>query len=714
MSPASRRLALALVLALAAAPARASSKASYMHYIQGLLLQEKGLYTEALKEYQTVVGLDPQSPYVLEQAAELALDIGQAAQAMTFAKQLVDLEPKNPKAHFVLGNVQWAQGDTGAAEESFKRALKLDPANEEALFALGNLLSSSDPEKARGYYKRYIEANGEGSAEVYYQLSLIDQRAGQAAEAIAELKKAIELEPDYVQARFALAQLYEVQRDTDAALAAYLELLPRDPHNTALLNHVGELQFLKGQPDAAESFFDQAKAVEPSNPQTCFWKGFLAEQKGDWAKAAEELKASAALNDDPAVAMRLSYYLTQSGRLADAVDVLAKARDKWPKDAEIPYFLGLGYDDLGQNAKAVEAMSAAVALKPDSREARFQLAALQEKAGNIPEMEKNFRVLLVDHPDDAAALNYYGYSLADRGLRLDEAKVMIQKAVSLDPDNGAYVDSLGWVDFKLGQREKALAELRRAASLVADDESIWEHLGDAYSVTGDTQSAWSAYRLSQFIKPGGASVAKKLSASESLLSARETGALWLKFLERTHARFKNANSLVEVEGTVLSHKFSFFGLLQYKQGEDFKLQVLGPMFLPLWKMSVHEGAADLGGLQLPGIPQPELEAAAGRTLRLLADYFDGRLYEAREARYHKGWSQSYVETPDRTLFLLDKEDRLKSWRPRDDRDIKIELASPRRLRARLLPGAFDVEGPGFTLRLKLDRTSAEFIPPPAP
>src|SRR5262249_29762776 len=207
-------------------------------------------------------------------------------------------------------------------------------------------------------------------------------------------------------------------------------------------------------------------------------------QRGDFSGAADQLAKSAALNEDAGLNLRLSYYLTQASRLKDAVAVLERARTRWPNDPDVAYFLGLGYDDTAQTAKGVGVMQDAVKLKPDSREARFQLGSMLEKLNRMDEAEKAFRALLELKPDDPVALNYLGYSLADRGMKLTEAERLINKAVSLDADNGAYLDSLGWVHHKMGRNDKAAGELERALLKMGSDDTVWDHYGDILSDLG--------------------------------------------------------------------------------------------------------------------------------------------------------------------------------------------------------------------------------------
>jgi Flp pilus assembly protein TadD len=131
---------------------------------------------------------------------------------------------------------------------------------------------------------------------------------------------------------------------------------------------------------------------------------------------------------------------------------------------------------------------------PDSETLAFQQAALLERAGDFKAAEKEFRVLLQQHPDNAEALNYLGYMLADKGVKLEEALSLIQKAVSIQPENPAFLDSLGWALFRLGRAEQAEPYLVRAAQGSRDDATVLEHLGDVQAKLGQRAEALKSYR----------------------------------------------------------------------------------------------------------------------------------------------------------------------------------------------------------------------------
>jgi Tfp pilus assembly protein PilF len=147
---------------------------------------------------------------------------------------------------------------------------------------------------------------------------------------------------------------------------------------------------------------------------------------------------------------------------------------------------GRNYSDAEQSAQKAEQMAHD---NDDKETAWFMLGAIYEREKKFDLAEEQFRKVLDVNPNNAAVLNYYGYMLADRGVRLDEAIAMIQKAVKLDPNNGAYLDSLGWAYYKQNRLAEAEEYLRKAAERQSHDPTILGHLGDVYMKLGQTERA---------------------------------------------------------------------------------------------------------------------------------------------------------------------------------------------------------------------------------
>jgi len=143
-------------------------------------------------------------------------------------------------------------------------------------------------------------------------------------------------------------------------------------------------------------------------------------------------------------------------------------------------------------------------------ELHYSLGALYEKTGRyreaIAEMEK---VLKID-PDNAEALNFIGYTYADRGINLEQAEQMIKKALTLKPGSGYIVDSLGWVYFRQERINEAISSLQEAAAALPEDAAIAEHLGDAYAKAGQRDKALDVYRKALKLNSGSDSLRRKI------------------------------------------------------------------------------------------------------------------------------------------------------------------------------------------------------------
>ena len=155
--------------------------------------------------------------------------------------------------------------------------------------------------------------------------------------------------------------------------------------------------------------------------------------------------------------------------------------------------LGLSYLQADEFEQATSAFEKGLEYHPDDENLRFNLGAAYDKLDRFPDVVREMEAVLALNPDHTDALNYLGYSYADRGINGEEAVELTRRAVALKPDNGAYVDSLGWALFKVGRVAEALREIQRAAELVKDDPVIFEHLGEIYLIQEHQDAAKAAW-----------------------------------------------------------------------------------------------------------------------------------------------------------------------------------------------------------------------------
>lgn len=695
-------LLLALLLA---GPAAASSSgasgaasAAQTEYLRGTLLERRGAFAEALAAYEKALELDPGSAFLAGEAADLALELEDWSRAEKWARRRLELAPKDGKSQMILARVLWARGQEAEATTAFEDALKLDPASLDALMALTELVAPKDPKKARAMLERFLASNPDHAAKVLHELAKLDAQEARYPAAIEKLRRAIVLddaESDPV--RMTLGQVFEVTHDTAAAIAEYRKVLTSSPDDWELWAHVAELSGSRDE-------FLQLKERRRDDPAAAAWLAADAEKSGDFAAAARYLQDSAALKDDPTLHLRLGYYQLQSGGTKAAMKTLEEARKRWPKDDRVAYYLALGHDDQGERAEAVALLREVLAVKPDDRDARWQLATILEKMDKMSEAEPEFRKLIDSKPDDAPALNYLAFALADRGQKLPEAEALVDKALAIEPTNPAYRDTLGWALHKQGRHAEAVVELEAAAKAIADDESVWSHLAEARLAVGDKSGAWLAWKRSQSL--GDAKAGDKADDAAKGLSDDAVAELWRGHLSSVHGGLKKMAGLCELKGKILGRGVSRQALLTYRAGGELSFELLGPMFSTAWRARVDgHGGFSMDPFPVEGLDENKVFEAARGAFTAIAAALSGAAYAPGPARLEKGWGKTALVRPAWKVELGDA--AAKSVSPADN-GATVALSDWLKVHGRSAPKSMTADGKFWNLSIVCADPKAEF------
>ena len=258
--------------------------------------------------------------------------------------------------------------------------------------------------------------------------------------------------------------------------------------------------------DAGELLVKVAASLEPDMVEAHLLASEIATGHHQWALAATELErvpADAPLA--PVVQMRLAGLYSRSNRGAEAVRVLTGLAGTFPDRPEPLAQLGDTLAAQNRYAEAVSAYDRAVALLPHPVANDWMLfyarGAALERLHEWPRAQADMNRALELSPGQPAALNFLGYSMADRNQNLAAAEEMIERALHARPNDGAIVDSLGWVKLRLGNTREALRLLEKAAELEPEDPSITGHLGDAYWTAGRHVEAEDQWRRALVLKP---------------------------------------------------------------------------------------------------------------------------------------------------------------------------------------------------------------------
>jgi len=245
----------------------------------------------------------------------------------------------------------------------------------------------------------------------------------------------------------------------------------------------------------AENYFKQIVEKDEKNRIGWLFLGFVYSDMDSLNKAAENYRhALKHLPEDPYI---LSYYgltLGRQGKDEDAIPVLEKALSIDPENltALLPY--GLSLSRLGRSRDAIIPFRKALELDNKNLTAISNLGLIYDELKMYSASDSLYENALQAFPNNDLFLNNYSYSLADRGIRLEYALQMALKAIELQPDNGAYLDTVGWVYFRLGQYELARQYIQKSLERRPESAVVTEHLGDVYWKMGDLDSARKYWR----------------------------------------------------------------------------------------------------------------------------------------------------------------------------------------------------------------------------
>jgi|GEM_PF-460469 len=518
--------------------APSSGSEAYTHYLQGMVAERAGNTAKALEAYQHVVALDPQALEVYRDLASLQLRLGHNEEALEAAEKVRDLAPKDPASFIFLGNVHVAQGDLAKAADAYQEALNLDPNNLNALENLGNYYAIVDPQKAVSFYEHYLILSP-AAGDVMMQLGLVQQKLGHNEKAIAYFDSAIKSDARQSAPHLAKADIYEQQKSTAAAIAAYQQALELQPKNPLILMHIGHLYYNMGAWDDADREFQAAHDLAPQDPTIYYWIARVAEEQKKWSKASEAAQQAYQYSQDPQFLPLAAYYMTLDHNLIKAVTWLERARKADPTNANTLLFLGMNNLELGRPKVAREALEQGVKLYPQDPQMHFQLGVAYDKLGSSEAAEKEFKTVLTLDPKNAGAMNYLGYTWTEKNTRLDEAEKLLRQAVQLDPDNAAFLDSLGWLRFKQQDLNEAQHLLEKAIS-IDRDALIMSHLAEVHAARKNGEMAMRLLAQAASLDPKDDMVRQRLNQVSAIVLPGLDPKKLLSYVEGNDRQIVNA------------------------------------------------------------------------------------------------------------------------------------------------------------------------------
>src|SRR3954447_6125791 len=529
------------------------------HFVEGIDFEENGEMEKSLEAYRQVLNVDPGQIELAVRVAALltrdddypsAIDVLKDAvkvhpkapepylelafiyakylkkldQAIEFANKAIALDPRKIDGYQRLFEIHLNGGDEKKALEVLDRAAKMP--NDDPVFwarlgrLYGSVILKPDAQPAPEQIARLNDifnkaaARGQNNAAVLKEVGDYFASTQQIKEALPFYLRVLELQPDDANVREKLATGFVLTNQRARAVETLESIIQEHPEKYQPYELLAQLHD------------DEARALARANknePATAEFK-----------KAAQNYEQSLLINPNHAATyLRLAELLLVPLKESErAVGILTEARRRYPDAPEFAYYLAIAMRESKKPMDAVvmfeEALNEAQNAQADFLKARFyvEYGAAAEAAGLYEKAAELFHKAIAMDPANAAEpYNYLGYMWAERNAHLDEAEDAIKRALQLDPDNAAYLDSMGWVQYRQGKYDQALESLNRAIeNLPREDPVIFEHLGDVYLKLNRISRAIESWQKAKTLDPSNRDLAAKIDAQKTRVSKTDSAA----------------------------------------------------------------------------------------------------------------------------------------------------------------------------------------------
>jgi len=467
------------------------------------LYVRSGAYDKAIPLLTDLVNQEPgwqDGPLML---AEAFAGAGRTKDAIAWLEEFTSDDPRllPALADFYERERRWPD-----AVSAYARALQRTPRNTDLkaryASALLNMGGRENAAKARDALTEVVAARPTADSRSLYLLSQAQRRLGDYAAAEATARRVIAQNSKSPWGFYALAESLEERRQYQAIVDELAPVVAEFRAKGAdgsfdigiLLPHLGFAYQELGQYDKAVSAFEEARKLAPDDPAVAGYliDAHLAAKK--YGVAADVAKAALVQHPNDLRLTRLqARALRLSGKPDQGIAVLEDAVKNHSGEPLAYISLAQIYSDSDRGAQAVRVLQDAQAKFPTVDAISFELGAVYDKQKKFAEAESAFKDVLARNPENATALNYLGYMLAERGERLDESVGYLKKALAIEPENGSFLDSLGWAYFKADKLDLAEDNLRRAATQLKTNSVIQEHYGQVLFKLGRYDEAIAAW-----------------------------------------------------------------------------------------------------------------------------------------------------------------------------------------------------------------------------
>jgi len=465
-------------------------------------------HDEAEKVLRGILRVEPDNGPALEQLSQLLIDEGRPQEATDLLTRAAG-EYASPDVYDLLGDAYTQSKDYAKAEESYRKAVESDPDDPGHRHGLAQALMAQDKYvEALEQFKKLSQLEP-GSWENYLRAAQLYRRLNQLDQAESSLLRAKQLAPGNLEILYNEALLYDDQGRYDDAIKVLNDTIAgikSEPGGNVnalgiLYEQLGHAYRDQGNFQAAQDAFQELGKLSPESRKRAQMLSIdTYRESREIDRAIAEAKKD--LDDDPKsqdLTVTLALLYGEKSDTPDAMHLLQGLLKGTPADQEIYLDMAQVQSRGKKFAEAEQSASKAEQLAHGSEEqqsAWTMLGGIYQNQKKYDQAEQEFHKVLEANPNNAEVLNNFGYMLADRGVRLEEATTMLQHALTVAPNNGAYLDSLGWAYYKQNKLAEAEEYLRKAVDREGRDPTILSHLASVFLKLGQNERAAGLFERS--------------------------------------------------------------------------------------------------------------------------------------------------------------------------------------------------------------------------
>ncbi len=521
------------------------------HVINGSLYEVKGEHAQAILEFQDALRYE-KSAAIYNALAKNYASLNKHTLAIESGREAVRLDPDNLEYRRTLAASYIQTFDIDSAAAMYETIVKTDSTSIESWFRLAQLYQARKPQKALQTLQA-MNARFGPQWDVLLQIVELHNAAGKFGDAAEAMRQMTEIDPSNLDLQQSLARAYVRANLPDKALAVYQDLTERDPENVEYLSElggvylikkeyvkasekfegvilsdsvrvedklrIGEMYFGQLEKDStlaptAQSIFERIRKKHPQDWRPYWFLGAIgAITRNDTLSLNnfEKVTKLAGWNADGWV--YLSSVFLEKNDYQSVVKVLESALKVLPEEPRIHSILGFAFNRLGRTDEAISELEKARSLDAKDLNTISQLALIYDGMKKYAESDSLYEDALRLDPNNHLILNNYGYSLSERDLQLPRAMEMSKKAVAQQPENQSYLDTYGWVHFKLGNYVEAEKYIKKAIEQGNANSVLYDHLGDVYMRLNDTERALEQWNIALKLDANNVALKEKIQRS---------------------------------------------------------------------------------------------------------------------------------------------------------------------------------------------------------